>query len=418
MENVQKYPQETTTPRPRIVDTLSTLRSNDFKESLTSLFFCTLGNMLTGTVLGLSTGHLESLPALIILIPPAIAMRGNIFSTLGSRLGTYLHTGQITPRLEGKILRHNVAASFVLTVVMSITLGLMAAVTARAVGMRADVVDLVVISLVAGLISAVFMLGLTIVIAFFAYRHGWDPDNVTTPLITLAGDMITLPLLFLVAGLVLDMGGLLRWILFAAFMGLGAVSLVIPFIKKARPYTRRIVLESTPMLLLGGLLDIFSGSILGDSLEGLVGIAGVFIMIPAFLEDGGAIGGILAAKFSSALHLGSMRSTSLPSPEARHLFVAMHLIGLMVFSLIGGMAYAISTYLGISTLSLFEMVAVAVITGEILVLVVNLVAYYASILSFNMGLDPDNTTIPIITSFMDLMGTATLIAVLVVAGLV
>ena len=51
-------------------------------------------------------------------------------------------------------------------------------------------------------------------------------------------------------------------------------------------------------------------------------------------------------------------------------------------------------------------------------LIVNLVAYYSSMISYKLGLDPDNITIPTITSLMDLMGTGILIVVLMVLGLV
>lgn len=421
MENVQKHPQKTATPRPWLVRSLPIPWSDDFKESLTSLVLVTFGNLLTGTILGSWTGHLELLPALTVLIPPAIDMRGNIFASLGSRLGTYLHTGQITPRWGGKgnkILHHNANASFILTVVTSIYLGVLATFVARAIGLHANIVDMVLISLLTGLLSASLMLGLTVLIAFSSYRYGWDPDNITSPFITLAGDIITLPLLFLMADLVLDIGAMPRSALFYVFMALGVISLMVPFMEGARPHARRIILESTPLFLVCGLLSVFSGSILGTRVEALIGIAGVFVMIPAFLEDGGAIGGILAAKFSSALHVGSLSFASIPPRFARHLFLTMQLIGLMVFALVGVLSYAISVLLSISTLAWYEMVAVAVLTGQILILIVNLVAYYSSVFTYHMGLDPDNTTIPIITSLMDLVGTATLIAVLLALGLV
>ncbi|MEE8359107.1 MAG: hypothetical protein V3R82_06830, partial [Candidatus Hydrothermarchaeales archaeon] len=60
----------------------------DFKESFFALFLVTIGNLITGTIMGVSTSRLVLLPALIVLIPGAIAMRGNNFASLGSRLGT------------------------------------------------------------------------------------------------------------------------------------------------------------------------------------------------------------------------------------------------------------------------------------------------------------------------------------------
>ena len=39
------------------------------------------------------TGTLEQYPGLLVLVPAAIGMRGNIFGALGSRLATSIHAG-------------------------------------------------------------------------------------------------------------------------------------------------------------------------------------------------------------------------------------------------------------------------------------------------------------------------------------
>jgi mgtE-like transporter len=345
-------------------------------------------------------------------------MRGSIFASLGSRLGTYLHTGQISPSFQGSILRQNISASFALSITMSAYLGIIATVTARAVGLSADLIELMVISLLAGLVSAFLMLAVTVIIAISSYRRGWDPDNVTTPIITLAGDMITLPILFIVADAVLGASNVSVIVIFSFFMVLVGMGVVIPLVQLSRPHARRIIAESAPILLFGGLLGTFSGLVLGNQFEGIINIAGVLIMIPAFLEDGGAIGGILAAKFSSALHVGSLSYQRVPPRSAVLLFAFMHVIALVVFTIIGSATYIISMWLDLSTLTWHRMVLVSVVTGEILVLIVNLIAYYSSMVSFKMGLDPDNITIPTITNLMDFLGTGILIIVLLMFGFV
>lgn len=388
----------------------------DFYESFFSLFFVTFGNVIPGVIIGISTSSLEALPALLVLIPPAIGMRGNIFASLGSRLGTYLHTGQITPTFKGKILGQNVNSSFILSVIMSFYLGILATFMAKFLGLKATLVDMVLISMVAGVLSAFFMLASTIVTAFFSYRLGWDPDNVTTPLITLTGDIITLPLLFFSMNLVLQIEHPTKIGFLILFIAIGIMSVIFSFSKASKPYARRIIIESTPILLICGILGILSGSILSNSFKGLLGIAGILTIIPAFLEDGGAIGGILAAKFSSHLHIGTLKHERLPPKQAQKMFLSMHAIGLIVFSLIGALAFLISTSIDIDTLPLHEMIIISLISGEILIFIVNLVAYYASITSFKHGLNPDNVTIPIITSMMDTLGTICLISVLLLFG--
>jgi len=407
------------TPNISIVDTLKGWFSKEFKEPFVSLFLCTTGDLLTGIAMGIFTSNLKMLPALIILIPAAIGMRGNIFASLGSRLGTYLHTGQITPDFKkSRILNQNVSLSATLTLITSIYLGILAALVAGIIGLEADVVDMLLISTAAGFLSAVIMLIFTVVIAFLSYRRGWDPDNMTAPLITLVGDMLTLPLLFVSLIFVLGVTYEIKMMFLAVIVILTLITIPYSLSEKSKPYYSSILRESLPVLLVCGFLGIFSGAILGGRIEGLIAVPSILIMLPAFLEDGGAIGGILAARLSSSLHLGSIETKKGIPKNVLKMFVTMHILGIIIFTMVGSFAYIIAKFLGISSLPLHLTIAVALLAGEMLIVVVNLIAYYISIISFKRGVDPDNVTIPTITSTIDLIGTACLIAVLIIMGMI
>ena len=407
------------TPNISIVNTLKGWFSKEFKEPFVSLFLCTTGDLLTGIAMGIFTSNLKMLPALIILIPAAIGMRGNIFASLGSRLGTYLHTGQITPDFKkSRILNQNVSSSATLTLITSIYLGILATLVASIIGLEADVVDMLLISTAAGFLSAVIMLIFTVVIAFLSYRRGWDPDNMTAPLITLVGDMLTLPFLFVSLIFVLGITYEIKMMFLAVIVILTLITIPYSLSEKSKPYYSSILRESLPVLLVCGFLGIFSGAILGGRIEGLIAVPSILIMLPAFLEDGGAIGGILAARLSSSLHLGSIETKRGIPKNVLKMFVTMHILGIIIFTMVGSFAYIIAKFLGISSLPLHLTIAVALLAGEMLIVVVNLIAYYISIISFKRGVDPDNVTIPTITSTIDLIGTACLIAVLIIMGMI
>ena len=391
----------------------------EFKEPFVSLFLCTMGDLITGIVMGVFTSSLEMLPALIVLIPGAIGMRGNIFASLGSRLGTYLHTGQIEPGFKSsRILNQNISSSGVLTLLTSFYLGILATLIAKTIGLDVSMLDLLLISVIAGLLSGVIMLLFSMLIAFFTYKRGWDPDNMTAPIITLIGDMVTLPLLFLSLNIVIKMSSLAKIFLLISFIILTLLSIPYSISDKAKPYYRRILKESTPVLLACGFLGILSGTILGGNVEGLIAIPSILIMIPPFLEDGGAMGGILAARLSSALHLGAIKYDEKIPKEVLRLFLILHMLGLIIFTLIGSFAYLVSITLGIVTLPLHMMIIISITAGEILILIVNIITYNISIISFKKGIDPDNVTIPIITSVMDIMGVACLILVLMLMRII
>ncbi|HDO19572.1 MAG TPA: hypothetical protein ENG74_02470, partial [Thermoplasmatales archaeon] len=389
----------------------------DFKESLFSLLFCTFGDLFTGIVMGIFTHSLEALPALMVLIPSTIGMRGNIFASLGSRLGTYLHTGQIEPSFRiNPLLSQNIISSFTLTLITSIFLGIIAAMFSSAMGLKNTILSLVLVSLIAGILSACVMLIFTFLVAFLTYRLGWNPDNTSAPLITLAGDVVTLPLLFISYNLIKDFSYTESITILLSLLIFFIIPTLLYSTDRDKRYYRRIIRESLPILIICGIIGTFSGTVLLSRVESLIEIPALLILIPPFLEDGGAIGGILASRFSSSLHLGLSEYSSKPSKDVIRTFFLMHLLAFWVFALVGVFGYSIAKTMNIQTLPLVSMVLISVIAGEILVVLVNFVAYYTSMISFKRGIDPDNVAIPVITSVIDLLGAVCFVAVAMTIG--
>jgi mgtE-like transporter len=107
----------------------------DIEESLLALVLCTFGDLVAGLIMGRSSGKLAVLPALILLIPPSIGLRGNIYASLGSRLSSYLHTGRISPRFElNPRIAGNIYSSTFLLLLFSILNGFLAAQIAFVMG--------------------------------------------------------------------------------------------------------------------------------------------------------------------------------------------------------------------------------------------------------------------------------------------
>ena len=74
--------------------------SSVIKESFIALLICALGDLFAGIILGNMTFFLETFPGLLVIIPGAIGMRGNIFGSFASRLSTNLHIGIVSPKFE------------------------------------------------------------------------------------------------------------------------------------------------------------------------------------------------------------------------------------------------------------------------------------------------------------------------------
>lgn len=68
--------------------------------------------------------------------------------------------------------------------------------------------------------------------------------------------------------------------------------------------------------------------------------------------------------------------------------------------------------MGLNSPGLGMLVVISLVAGLVVMTLVNGVAYVTASLSFRYGLDPDNFGIPVITSLIDLIGAATLMAVI------
>src|SRR5437764_915850 len=228
-------------------------------QGLAALLVSSAGDLLAGLTLGAITHTLQDLPGLLVLVPAAIGMRGNIFGALGSRLGTAIHTGEFSlARRRETVVGQNVLASLTLTLSISLALAILAKAVAIGFGLvhTISITDFVVISMLGGVISSIAVLALTLGVAAASVRQGWDLDNVAAPLVTAAGDMVTLPSLFVATFLVR-----LHVVtpLLAVVTAIGAVAVVVVALRSGLPVLQRILVESLPVLVVAGTIDVVAG---------------------------------------------------------------------------------------------------------------------------------------------------------------
>ncbi len=379
------------------------------RQSLAATLVSSGGDLLAGLTLASLSDTLSLLPGLVVLVPAAIGMRGNIFGALGSRFGTAIHTG--TFRLSRRAtteVGQNIVASIVLSLAVSFALAVLAKVMATAFGVQdaISVVDFLVISILGGILSSIVVLGLTVAVAGQSVRRGWDMDNVAAPLVTAAGDIVTLPSLFLATKLIGIPGVTISLAVASSALAIGSL---IVCLRSKLPVLGRIVRESLPVLIAAGLIDIIAGLTIQGQLESFAKYAALLVLIPPFLEDTGALGAVLASRLASKLHLGIIEPVARPQRPARDDFAIIGLLSVPVFVLVGLSADVASLLTGKESPGVLNMIGVALIGGAMATGFAMAIAYYGSILTYRLGLDPDNYGIPILTSSMDLVGVVSLI---------
>lgn len=387
------------------------------RSALVALLLAAMTSLVAGFVLASITGELEKLPGLLILVPAAIAVKGNIFGALGSRLGTAIHMG--TFRFSGgreSIVVQNALVAIALSLTLGVVLALLAKAVAVAFGVSPTMTlaDFIVVSTVGGLISAVFVLLITLVSTAFAVRFGWDLDNVVAPLVTATADVVSLPALVISAGLAESFADpWLAWVL--AVLAL----LVAGWAVNSRLLdVRRIARESLPVLAVAGIFDLVAGITVEKRLDGFLELPMLLLLLPGYLGTAGALGGVMSSRLSTKLHLGLVRPVSFPQKEARSEMVLIFLLSIMVFTVLGLMAFGAGLLAGFAGPGYIQMLGVTLLGGLMATMIVEIVAYYGTLVVVRFGLDPDTYGIPIVTSMLDFAGAFTFIMAIVAVGVV
>ncbi|MDQ2650896.1 MAG: magnesium transporter [Actinomycetota bacterium] len=396
---------------------LRLLPGADARQGLVALVLNSSTSLGAGAVLGSLTETFERRPGLLVLVPAAIGLRGNVFGSLGNRVSTSIHAGELQLRLRrSTLLGQNVLASSALTLGMSALLVLIVALVSTGMGLGHTIglADLALVSVGGGAIASLPVLAATLGLASGAVRFGWDLDNVCAPLVSTLGDVLTLPALWLATGL-LGMGlvtsGLGWGLALAALVALGFG------IGSSLPQLRRIVRTSLPVLLAAGTISALAGVVLERRLVTFSALPALLILVPAHLSSAGALGGILSGRLSSQLLLGLAPPSAVPSKAARQDLALVAGLSIPVFTLNGLGAWAVAHLLGQSSPGIGYLVGASLLGGVSAMVVVVAIAYYGAIAAVRTGIDPDTYGIPLVSSTVDLVGALTLIVAIAVLGL-
>src|SRR5262245_13286506 len=227
------------------------------RQGFVALMVSTAAALVAGITLGTIRDTLILLPSLYILIPAAVGMRGTIFGAIGARLGTSTAAGVFEGTWSRSGVRYqNAYTAVVTTFSSSLYLAALARFAAVAFGFPSiSFLDFVTISVVGGVLGSVIILLLTVGLSVLSYRRGYDLDTVSTPLVTAAGDMVTIPTLYLATYLVrvhlLD-------VIVALLCVVACVYATIRGAMTRLPLARRAIYEMIGVIILTPILDILA----------------------------------------------------------------------------------------------------------------------------------------------------------------
>jgi mgtE-like transporter len=387
------------------------------RQSMVALALNSSTSLVAGAFLGAITGTLAKYPGLLVLVPAAIGLRGNIFGSFGNRISTSIHAGTFRWSLRREaVLGQNVLASMLLTMGISLALAVVAKAVAVGMGISGsiDLLSMATVSIVGGVLGSIVVLAASLALTAGAVRFGWDLDNVTAPLVSTLGDVLTLPALYLATFLlgipvVTPTVGLVLVVASLVILAAGW--------RSSTEGLRRIVHESVPVLLVAGIISAGAGVTLEKSFSRFDALPALLVLVPAHLSSSGALGGILSGRLASKLFLGLVPPASTPNREARRDISLVFLLAVPVYLLNGVGAHIAARLLGQASPGVGQMVAVSLIAGALAILFVVAVAYYGTVAAYRTGVDPDTYGIPVVSSSVDLLGAFTLIIAIAMLGL-
>lgn len=175
---------------------------------------------------------------------------------------------------------------------------------------------------------------------------------------------------------------------------------------------RRIVWTMVPLLAGLSVLQMGSGVVLETFEDTLLENPALLVLVPVQIGTAGNLASIMCSRLSTQLHLGTYEP-SLSNPGVRANVGAVIGLAATVFGAVGIAAWAIGTAFG-GTLGFGQVLLISLVSGMLLALLVVVVSVASVEASYRMGINPDDTTIPVVTNVCDITGVLILFAVVAV----
>lgn len=166
---------------------------------------------------------------------------------------------------------------------------------------------------------------------------------------------------------------------------------------------KKIYREVTPFVILTALAEIGAGALLTGLTDFYAILPGLILLLPGLMEARGNISASLGQRLGSAIHLGVIGWKLGFNDELKENVKSSLFLGLIVALVLACLAFFVSSLLGLSGLSIFGFILIALLTaflsGVTQITITVLVALYSAY----RGLDPDNITIPILATLGDVL---------------
>lgn len=369
---------------------------------------------------------------LFIILPALLGLKGNLQMTLASRFSTHSHLGQLQTTEELLSLTcTNLSLNQCFSIIISFTASILAIIIQMVTSNSPfDIKNTLLITTTALLTSSVtsFLLDILMIMVVQASAvYNVNPDNVAIPIAASLGDITSLVLCSFLADLlyISKSSSLFFWI----------TSLVILFymiliptwanVTQDNPHTKRILRHGSHWLPLitAMIISSISGVILGVAVAKSKDIA---LFQPVICGIGGNLVAVQASRLSSLLHRNAQLG-KLPEGE-RICMNPIHILTsekpgffitrvLMIIVVPGQLIfYFILVHItSKSANSSMTFLLLYLVASQVQVVLLLYISYVLTYALWNLEVNPDNCTIPYLTSMSDVLGACLITMICLVA---
>lgn len=173
--------------------------------------------------------------------------------------------------------------------------------------------------------------------------------------------------------------------------------------------TKRIVTTMFPLLVVLSTIVLAAGITLENADELLSEYGILAVMVPTMIDMGGNLGAILSSRLSTRFHLG-MTDLDLRDRVLWANVCAILALAVTIFTALALGAYVLGSFVG-SSLPLSTLLVISLTSGLSVAVLAVVFSFAATYASYRLGIDPDDTTIPIVTNVVDVGGMIIFIGV-------
>jgi mgtE-like transporter len=387
-----------------------------FKETSITYIF-EIAGLLAGFLVAYQLGVFRLSPWALALYPALISTKV-ISGLLSGYLSTALHLGTIHPRFSGntKSFYKLIDAMIVLTLATSLAVSLIAFFLGYLFwGITLADFSAILTVMISTLAIGLFFSLLTIKMAFVTFKRGLDPDVIVYPIMsTTVSIFITLCYILVLNLFFFSYFGRLALII----TGFVHVILVLYLLSKDRREAEFIktLRESLVMMVFVALMVTLTGTIFRQISNFAEDRREIYTIYPALINLVSAVGSVVGSTANTKLALGLLSpSFSSIKNHAKNIFSAWG-SSLIIFTVLAFISLVVNQVFSLP--SAIDFILIIWLSNVIAVILIVLLSFGVSILTFKRGLDPDNFVIPVETSLATIVTSiALLLALLLIINM-